>query len=186
MFGLAPVADEGLINYWFGGQSPAGFAYAVRNVPYFSGADMPNYYVPDSEIATPVTTPQIPAQSVTDVSGALTNTDFVGALYRAYYHRQADPPGLQFWVNQITSGRSRASVEDAFRTSPDQSPDSTKTLPQYLAQFSITLPAAAVTPTTAAHPATTAAQPAAAAQNNMPLLLIALGLGALFLFGSKK
>src|SRR4051812_21750631 len=63
-----------------------------------------------------------------------TNREFVTTLYQTYFHRQPDPSGLNWWTQQLDSGvKDRATLEAAFKTSPDMSPDSTRTLQQYLA-----------------------------------------------------
>ena len=49
---------------------------------------------------------------------------FVAGLYRTYYHREPDVPGLIFWAGQIDSGaHTQSSAQSAFSTSPDQSPN---------------------------------------------------------------
>lgn len=73
------------------------------------------------------------------------NEAFVRSLYQTYYHREADAPGLNYWVAQLDNGAARASVTNAFATTPDISPNAGQTLYDYLISQGIT-PSAGVDP----------------------------------------
>ncbi len=92
--------------------------------------------------------------------GGADNASFMVGVYRSMYGRNPDPPGFNYWLAKLNAGEeTRESVWAKFAASPDQSPDSTKTLAQYLAQYGITAPGVAAT-ATAITPVTTAAAPA--------------------------
>lgn len=126
-FGLEPIFDEGLVNYWFGGQNPQGFVYTVQNVPYFAGstAGVANPVIPAGSVmdfksadGNPIVTD--PGYIVTAGSPSVTDADraLVLSYYKLYLHRgepgykpapsQAD---IDFWANKLAGDRAIAGAD---------------------------------------------------------------------------
>lgn len=60
------------------------------------------------------------------------NVALVRGLYQTYYHREADPAGLDYWVAQLDNGAALANVTNAFATTGDISPNAAQSLYDYL------------------------------------------------------
>src|SRR5262245_25260309 len=43
----------------------------------------------------------------------------IGAVYVSYFNRSPDPAGLAYWVGQLSSGMSIASIAQSFATQPE-------------------------------------------------------------------
>jgi len=58
-------------------------------------------------------------QSFEFISKGLNNSDFVKTLYRLYMGREYDVPGLNYWLNKLSTGSSRENLMDSFGASPE-------------------------------------------------------------------
>lgn len=53
------------------------------------------------------------------IAKKLNDTEFVKVMYRTFLDREAEPAGLQYWLNKIASGMSRESIAAGFAASDE-------------------------------------------------------------------
>jgi hypothetical protein len=105
-------------NYGFVGTDT--FAYTIADAhgatsnPAFVMMTVTGSQSPSQPILFLPTQPNAPAPA-----GQSSNALYVGGLYRDILGRPADTTGLDYWVNQLQSGVSRATVAQAFLNSPE-------------------------------------------------------------------
>ena len=49
----------------------------------------------------------------------LCDTEFVKVMYRTFLDREAEPAGLQYWLNKLASGMTRENVAAGFAASDE-------------------------------------------------------------------
>ena len=114
-----PVNQDGTP---YGGNHPVNPASLATNQNTMTGLMNPSSYeqgfvnpYPDGTQQT-TNNPQLGAQTNTNASGA---NDPITGLYQSLLGRAPDAAGLQYWQQQLASGKSLADITNAFKATPE-------------------------------------------------------------------